>query len=61
MTTAQLETAVKNFLNSLKIQNSAERPDKWLIETCRYRIAVLGNEIKVRKISALTVKMNQKF
>ena len=56
MTTAQLETAVKNFRNSLKIQNSAERPDKWLIETCRYRIAELGNEIKARKVTGLTGK-----
>ena len=56
MTTAQLETAVKNFQNSLKIQNSAERPDKWLIETCRNRIAELGNEIKARKVTGLTGK-----
>ena len=61
MTTAQLETAVKNFQNSLNIQNSAERPDKWLIETCRYRIAELGNEIKARKITGLTGKNEPKI
>ena len=56
MTMAQLETAVKNFRNSLKIQNSAERPEKWLIECWRYRIAELDNEIKARKNIGLTGK-----
>ena len=54
MTMAQLETAVKNFKNSLNIQNSAERPEKWLIECWRYRIAELDNEIKARKMIGLT-------
>ena len=54
MTTADLETALKNFKNSLNIENSAERPDKWLIECWRYRIAEFGNEIKARKITGLT-------
>ena len=54
LTTAELETALKNFQNSLKIENSAERPDKWLIECWRYRIAEFGNEIKARKITGLT-------
>ena len=54
LTTAELETALKNFQNSLKIENSAERPDKWLIECWRYRIVEFGNAIKARKISGLT-------
>ena len=54
MTMAQLETAVKNFRNSLNTQNSAERPEKWLIECWRYRIAELDNEIKARKMIGLT-------
>jgi len=54
LTTAELETALKNFQNSLKIENSAERPDKWLIECWRYRIVEFGNEIKARKITGST-------
>ena len=61
MTMAQLETAVKNFWNSLNTQNSAERPEKWLIECWRYRIAELGNEIKARKMIGLTGKNEPKM
>ena len=33
LTTAELETAMKNFRDSLNIQISAERPDEWLIDS----------------------------
>ena len=60
LTTAELETALKNFQNSLKIENSAERPDKWLIECWRYRIVEFGNEIKARKYTGSTCQNEPK-